>query len=512
MMWSSICVFIMGTGIGYATYVILALRKRRLAYNTAEKIITEAVNKAANRQNAIRNNFLQEKSYMQLSIESLCREVQDSVENFAKSIEELELEIENWQSKLQQMENDFDEEQQRLCKKRDNCQQLKKTVKEIEWQILQTLLDRSQTCLTEMREKVLRNLQETIDLECEVFCNRHLENLTAYAERMAKRILMAVIHRYQLNHMEDPRPVNNSVLDVKFHTGLFSDTSIIESLRELLRVGLEYDADSFSIAIHTTDGYKREITRRILEKIQHGDFEIDALPTIIDRTCEEIELEIEKLGFFAASLLDIDIPREIAKLLGRLKYRTSFGQNVLYHSIEVAYLAKLIAAEIGLDSKLLSRAGLLHDIGKAVDHEKEGGHPEIGGEILKKFGEKPEIIEGVTKHHEDIQQETPYATVISAADAISAARPGARRETFETYITRLQSLESIAQKLPGIENAFAISAGRELRVMVNPNVVNDQKAAWLAKEIARKIELELHYPGKVKITVIREMTVAQYAI
>ena len=202
---------------------------------------------------------------------------------------------------------------------------------------------------------------------------------------------------------------------------------------------------------------------------------------------------------------------ELVKMLGRLKYRTSYGQNVLKHSIEVAHLAGLMAGELGLDTRLAKRAGLLHDIGKAIDHEKEGTHVDIGMEVLKRYKESQAVIDGMAAHHGDYEAKTMEAVLVAAADALSAARPGARRETLETYIQRLEKLEEIANTTPGVDKSFAIQAGREIRIVAKPDEINDEELVFLAREISKKIESELEYPGQIKVNVLRETRAIDYA-
>ena len=227
---------------------------------------------------------------------------------------------------------------------------------------------------------------------------------------------------------------------------------------------------------------------------------------------DEVENEIKEAGEQATFDADIHgLAPELVKLLGRLKYRTSYGQNVLSHSLEVAHLAGLMATELGANAKLAKRAGLLHDLGKAVDHEVEGSHAVIGANLARRYGESEAIVHVIESHHNDVEAQTVEAVLVAAADAVSGARPGARRETLETYVKRLERLEHIAESKKGVEKSYAIQAGREIRVMVKPEEVDDDMAALLCREIAKEIEQELEYPGQIRVTVIREMRAVEYA-
>lgn len=232
----------------------------------------------------------------------------------------------------------------------------------------------------------------------------------------------------------------------------------------------------------------------------------------IEKARKEVGAIIKDAGEQATFEVGIhNLHPELIKLLGRLKYRTSYGQNVLKHSIEVAHLAGLMAGELGLDEKLAKRAGLLHDIGKAVDHEIEGTHVDIGIDILRKYKESETVINGMAAHHGDYEPQSMEAVLITAADALSAARPGARRETLETYIKRLKQLEGIADSTPGVDKSFAIQAGREIRIVAKPDQINDDDMVFLARDISKKIESELEYPGQIKVNVIRETRAVDYA-
>ncbi len=287
----------------------------------------------------------------------------------------------------------------------------------------------------------------------------------------------------------------------------------IRAIETLTGVDLIIDDTPEAIAISTFDPVRREVARMTLEKlISDGRIHPSRIEETVEKCRKEVEAVIKKEGEQATYETGVHgINPELIKLLGRLKYRTSYGQNVLKHSIEVAHIAGMIASELGVDPIQAKRAGLLHDIGKAMTHEIDGSHVQIGVDLAKKYKESREIVHAIEAHHGDVEPHTLIAMIVQAADAVSAARPGARRENLETYIKRLQKLEEIANSFNGIEKSFAIQAGREVRIMVKPDEVNDDEMIFIARDIARKIEEELEYPGQIKINVIREMRKVDYA-
>jgi ribonuclease Y len=246
--------------------------------------------------------------------------------------------------------------------------------------------------------------------------------------------------------------------------------------------------------------------------VQDGRIHPARIEEIVATTSKEMEEELMRIGKEAVQEANLpNIAKPILPMLGRLHYRTSYGQNVLKHSLEVAYLSQVIADELGLDGTVARRAGLLHDIGKAMDHEQEGGHPQIGMEFLRRFNEPEPVLNATLAHHGDVPATTPYTPIVMAADAISAARPGARRESLERYIKRLQELEEVALSFDGVRQAYAIQAGREVRVIVDAKMVDDRISAKIARDIAKKIETDLQYPGEIKVTLIREVRSVEYA-
>jgi ribonuclease Y len=258
---------------------------------------------------------------------------------------------------------------------------------------------------------------------------------------------------------------------------------------------------------------RREVARLAMEKlIQDGRIHPSRIEELVVQTKKDVNQKVLQIGKDAAVEANIrGLSNRILSLLGALNYRTSYGQNVLRHSIEVAFLSQIMAEELGLDGSIARRAGLLHDIGKAIDHEIEGGHPEIGANFLKRFNESPIILNAVRAHHGDIVADNPYTPLVAAADAISASRPGARRETLERYIKRLEKLEEIATGFKGVDTAYAIQAGREIRVIVNAEQIDDESATKIARDIAIKVENEMTYPGEIQVTLLREVRCIEYA-
>ena len=287
----------------------------------------------------------------------------------------------------------------------------------------------------------------------------------------------------------------------------------IKAIETATGVELIIDDTPEAVILSSFDPVRRDIARIALERlIVDGRIHPTRIEDMVEKARKEVEQQIKEAG--EATVFDAGIHNihpELVKILGRLKYRTSYGQNVLKHSLEVSYIAGLLASEIGADVTLAKRAGLLHDIGKAVDHEIEGTHIQIGVDLAKKYRENNEVIHCIAAHHNDVEPQTVEAVLVQAADAISGARPGARRETLEAYIKRLEQLEEIANSFNGVERSFAVQAGREIRIIVKPEVVSEEATVFMAKDIAKRIETDMVYPGQIKVNVVRETRMVEYA-
>jgi ribonuclease Y len=287
----------------------------------------------------------------------------------------------------------------------------------------------------------------------------------------------------------------------------------IRSFEKATGVDVIIDDTPGLVVVSCFDPVRREVARLSLERlVQDGRIHPARIEEVVTLTSKEVDEQLLKLGKDAAQEANLpNLARPIIPMLGRLHFRTSYGQNVLRHSLEVAYLSQVMADELGLDGNLARRAGFLHDIGKAMDHDQEGGHPAIGMEFLRKFNEVEAVLNAAAGHHGDVPSTTPYTPIVMAADAISASRPGARRESLERYVKRLQELEDLAGSFEGVRQAYAIQAGREVRVIVDARLLDDRASAKLARDISKRIESEMQYPGEIKVTVLREVRTVEYA-
>jgi ribonucrease Y len=366
----------------------------------------------------------------------------------------------------------------------------------------------------EARNVVLTQVRHEVEHDAAEIVERTLTEARETAEQKSREIVVTAIQRYATEHTSASTVSTVDVPsdDMKGRV-IGREGRNIRAFEKATGVDVIVDDTPGVVVVSAFDPVRREVARLAMEKLIHdGRIHPSRIEEVVEETGAEVAKEILERGKKASVEANVGgLNRKIIDLLGRLSYRTSYGQNVLQHSIEVAYLCQIMADELGLNGGLARRCGLLHDIGKAVDHEVEGGHPQIGADICKRFGERPEILNAIAGHHGDIEALSPYTAIVSAADAISAARPGSRRESLERYIKRLEQLEGIANSFPGVKQSYAVQAGREIRVIVDANNVDDRVASKTAYDIAKRIEQDMTYPGEVKVTLIREMRAVEYA-
>jgi len=366
----------------------------------------------------------------------------------------------------------------------------------------------------EAKQTLIKDIESQARHEAAIMVKEIEQQAKETAEKNAKNIVASSIQKVAADHVaETTVSVVNLPSDEMKGRIIGREGRNIRTLEQLTGVDLIIDDTPEAVILSSFSPIRREVARLTLEKlIVDGRIQPARIEELVNKSQKEVDAIIKQEGESATFETNVHgLHPELVKLLGKLKYRTSYGQNVLKHSIEVSHLAGVMAGELGVDVALAKRAGLLHDIGKAVDHEVEGSHITIGADIAKKYKENNDVIHAIMAHHGDIDAETLVAQLVQAADAISAARPGARRENLETYIKRLQQLEEIANNFEGVEKSFAIQAGREVRIMIKPEVVNDEGMILIAKDIANKIESELEYPGQIKVSLIRETRAVDYA-
>lgn len=366
----------------------------------------------------------------------------------------------------------------------------------------------------EARRELLRNLEDQARLEAARMMREIKEEARARAEAEAREVIAAAIQRCAISQVaETTVSVVNLPSDELKGRIIGREGRNIRTFESLTGVEVMIDDTPGAIIISGFDPVRREIARRAMERlVSDGRIHPARIEEVVARTQQEMAEIIKKSGEEVILELGIvGLHPELVQLLGRLRYRTSYGQNVLLHSREVAYLASLMAQELDLDPAIAKRAGLLHDIGKAADQTMEGTHAHIGAELARRYGEDAVVVNAIAAHHEETTLDSPYAFLVAAADSVSSSRPGARRESFETYIKRIESLEAIAAAFPGVEKAYAVQAGREIRVLVEPDKIGDQDAVELAARIAAQIETELKYPGQIKVMVIRETRAVEFA-
>ncbi len=447
---------------------------------------------------------------------------------FEKETRQRRSELQKQENRLNQKEDVLDKKEAAVDAKLDSVEKIKKSIEEKETRLkemeedlgnqhekmLAELEKVSGMTVAEAKQTLINEITEEAKKDAAVLVKEIESKAREEGEKRAKNIVGLAIQRCAVDHAAE-----TTVSVVELPSEEMKGRIIgrmgrnIKALESVTGVDIIIDDTPDVITLTGFDPVRREIARLTLQKlVSDGRIHPGRIEEVAERVRRDIDNQIKEAGesaVFDAGLFGIH--PEIVKLLGRMKYRTSYGQNVLKHSLEVCFLAGLMAQELGADVKVAKRAGLLHDLGKAVDHEYEGTHIQIGVELARKYKEKEEVVHAIAAHHGDVEAKTLEAVIVQAADAISGARPGARRESLESYVKRLEKLETLANSFAGVESSYAIQAGREIRVIVKPEQVDDNATVFLAKEIAQKLESELEYPGQIKVNVIRELRSVEYA-
>ena len=504
---AAVAALVVGFAVGFICRRVIAEGKIGGAEEKAKQIIEEGKKTAETKK---KEALLEAKD-----------EIHKSRTEFEKEIKDRRAEMNRQERRVQQKEESLDKKADSLEKKDE---QLNKKLKEVDVLKEETLkvknaqleiLERiSGLSVEDAKSYLLKNIESEVRHEAAIMIKDIESQAKEEADKKARSIISTAIQKCAADHVAESTVSVVALPNDEMKGRIIGrEGRNIRALENATGIDLIIDDTPEAVVLSGFDPVRREVARMALEKlIVDGRIHPARIEETVEKARKEIDAIIKQEGEQATFDTGVHgLHPELIKLLGRMKYRTSYGQNVLKHSTEVANLAGIMAGELGVDVKTAKRAGLLHDIGKSVDHEIEGSHVDIGVDIAKKYNESQEVIHAIQAHHGDVEATTVIACIVQACDAISAARPGARRENLETYIKRLEKLEEIADSFNGVEKSFAIQAGREIRIMVKPEAVKDEETVLLARDIVKKIESELEYPGQIKVNVIRETRSVDYA-
>ena len=496
-----------GIGMGIGIRKRFAEREIGSAEQEATRLINEAIRSGESRKKEM---LLEAKD-----------EIHKSRTEYEKEVKERRAELSKQERRLQQKEETldkkaetFEKKEEELARRMAEVAALKEETESIKKAHLATLEQISGLSQEQARAHLLKTVEEDMRHDTAMKIKEIEQQLKDEADEKAREILSIAIQRCAADHAAEATvsvvPLPNDEMKGRI---IGREGRNIRTLETITGVDLIIDDTPEAITVSSFDPVRREVARLALEKlIGDGRIHPTRIEDMVEKARKEVDRTIREEGERACFETGVhNLNPELVKILGRQKYRTSYGQNVLNHSIEVAHIAGLMASELGVDVAMAKRAGLLHDLGKSIDHEVEGSHVQLGADLARKYKENPVIVNAIEAHHGDVEPKTVIAVLVQAADAVSAARPGARRENVENYIRRLQKLEELTGSYPGVDKAFAIQAGREVRIMVKPEVVAEDNMIILARDIAKKIESELEYPGQIKVNVIRETKAVEYA-
>lgn len=496
---------------GLLVYTRLRVRTAR---DQAEAVLTDGRRQS---ETILKEAELQAKEHAlrrRIALDAEAEEIRKGFRDQEKRLEKRDDLLDQKLELINKKERDFESVQRYLAEQQEELARRGQEVRQALADQREALHRISGIGQEDARELLLRRVQDELSHEIGGLILKHEQLLKDTTAQKAREILATAIQRYAAGHTAETTvsTVDIPTDDMKGRI-IGREGRNIRAFEKATGVDVIVDDTPGIVIVSGFDNIRRETAKLALEKlIQDGRIHPTRIEEVVAETQEEMERHIRQLGRMAAQEANVPgLHEKLFDYLGRLKFRTSYSQNVLRHSIEVAYLTGLLAEEIGLDGALGRRCGLLHDIGKAADHEMEGGHPAIGADLVKRYGEGKEVIHAALGHHDDLRTDTPYTVLVAAADAISASRPGARRDTLDKYVRRLEDLEALACGFPGVEQAYAIQAGREIRVIADSHRLGDEAAAKLCRDIAKAVQEQLTYPGEVKVTVLRETRSVEFA-
>ena len=500
-----------GIGLGFALGVGYRKKFAEREIGSAEQEATRLINEAIRSGESRKKEMLLEAK----------DEIHKSRTEYEKEVKERRAELTKQERRLQQKEEtldkkaeNFERKEEEMAAKLAEVARAKEEAEAVRRQHITNLEKLSGLTQEQAKQHLLQSVEEEVRHETAMKIKEIEQQMKDEADEKAREVLSLAIQRCAADHAAEATvsvvPLPNDEMKGRI---IGREGRNIRTLETITGVDLIIDDTPEAITVSSFDPVRREVARLALEKlIIDGRIHPTRIEDMVEKSQKEVDRTIKEAGERACYETGVhNLNPELVKVLGRQKYRTSYGQNVLNHSMEVAHIAGLMAAELGVDVALAKRAGLLHDLGKSIDHEVEGSHVQLGAELARKYKENPVVVNAIEAHHGDVEPKTVIAVLVQAADAVSAARPGARRENVENYIRRLQKLEEITGSYPGVEKAFAIQAGREVRIMVKPEEVTEDNMILLARDIAKKIEAELEYPGQIKVNVIRETKAVEYA-
>lgn len=501
-------------GLTFGLVKLVDHLRRRDAEAEAQQILHRAEQEAENHRRVVELELKELAIQYKADGEKELRQIREELHERDRLLDRRQDALDQQCEQLRKQEKIVEGTQRKLTEKIQDANRRREELGRLLDMQRQTLHELSGLNREEATKKLLEILETQLQQETGAVILRHERMLSETCDQKAREMLLTSLHRYAASHTAETTTSTVDIPSDEMKGRIIGrEGRNIRAFEKATGVDVIIDDTPGVVIVSAFDMIRREVARVSLQKlIADGRIHPSRIEEVVGETQREMERLVQKAGESACQEVDVHgLHERLIHLLGRLQFRTSYSQNVLRHSIEVAFVAGMLAEEIGYDGAMARRCGLLHDIGKAADHETEGGHPKIGAELLKRYGEPAEVVHAAAAHHDNVNTENPFTVIVATADACSASRPGARRETLERYIKRMEELESIATEFPGVDQAYAIQAGRELRVIVNSREVSDVAAAKICRDIAKAFEERLTYPGEIKVTVLRESRYTEVA-